>query len=69
MYASDYKSEFVILGTSTQLGLQAATSTVFSSFVAGVDFQMADVIKVLSVVLYRHLTFDSHGYSKNTLVL
>jgi len=53
------KSEVLAIGTTTQL--QAATSTVSSVSVAGVDLAVSDEMKVLGVVLDRRLSFDSHA--------
>jgi len=50
-----------MLETSTNL--QAATSTVSSVSVAGVDLPVSDDMKVLGVVLDRRLTFDSHVHA------
>jgi len=45
------KSEVMTIGTPTQL--QAATSTMLSVSVAGVDLSVAEEMKVLGVVLDR----------------
>ena len=55
------KLEALVVGTSRRL--QAATSTMSSVSVAGVDLPMADEMKVLGVVLDSRLTFNSHTTS------
>ena len=52
------KSEALIIGTAHQL--RAATSTVSSVTVAGVDLPLANEMKVLCVILDWHLTFKEH---------
>ena len=52
------KSEALAIRTATQL--QAATSTVSSVSVDGVELTVSDEMKVLGVVLDRCLSFDSH---------
>ena len=49
------KSKVLTIGTSTQL-LQAATSTMLSASVAGVDLPVAEEMKVLDVVVLDRRT-------------
>jgi len=52
------KSEALIVGTAHQL--RAATSTVSSISVADVNLPLANEMKVLGVILDRHLTDENH---------
>jgi len=52
------KSESLVIGTSNQL--QAATSSLATISVAGVDLPTAEHMKVLGVTLDRRLSFDQH---------
>jgi len=52
------KSEALIVGTTNQL--HAVTSSVSSVSMAGVDLPVADDIKLLGIVLDRHLSFHKH---------
>ena len=52
------KSEALIVGTAHQL--RAATSTVSSVTVADVNLPLANEMKVLGVILDRHLTDEKH---------
>jgi len=52
------KSEALIVGTTNHLC--AVTSSVSSVVVAGVDLPVADEIKVLGVLVDRHLSFHKH---------
>ena len=52
------KSEALIVGTAHQL--RAATSTVSSISVTDVNLPLANEMKVLGVILDRHLTFENH---------
>ena len=52
------KSEALFRGTATQL---RAVSSLTSVTVADVDLLVADSMRVLSVTLDRHLTFDNHA--------
>jgi len=55
------KSEALVIGTTNQL--HATTSPVTTVSVAGVDLPVADELKVLGVVLDKHLSLDSHATS------
>ena len=52
------KSEALIIGTANQL--RTANSAITSVCVADVELPVANVIKVLGVVLDRRLAFDKH---------
>ena len=52
------KSETPVIGTSNQL--QAASSSLTTISVAGVDLPTAEHMKVLGVTLDRRLSFDQH---------
>jgi len=52
------KSEALIVGTTNQL--RVVTSSVSSASMAGVDLPVADDIKLLGIVLDRHLSFHKH---------
>jgi hypothetical protein len=53
------KSEALLVRAANQL---QAVSSLTSVFVAGVDLPVADSMRVLGVILDRHLTFDNHAY-------
>jgi len=58
------KSEALMIGTPYRLPRRPCRLSSVS--VAGIDLPVADEMKVLGVVLDRHLTFDNHGPSVAT---